>query len=66
MRGSYEGMIRQSEKELHGYDQLKFGDLKLPNIDHLDGIAPFIVKLRISKDISQTELGQRLGVSQRQ
>jgi len=63
LRGSYEGMIRQLEGELREYDQLKSGDLKLSKIDRLDEIAPFIVKLRISKGISQTELANRLGVS---
>jgi HTH-type transcriptional regulator/antitoxin HigA len=63
IRGSYEGMIRQLEDELREYDQLKSGDLELPKLDRLDQIAPFIVKLRIAKDVSQTELARRLGVS---
>ena len=63
IRGSYEGMIRQLEDELGEYDQLKSGELKLPKVDRLDEIAPFIVKLRIAKGISQTELANRLGVS---
>lgn len=63
IRGSYEGMIRQLEEELREYDQLKSGDLKVPRIDRLDEIAPFIVKLRIAKGVSQTELANRLGVS---
>ena len=63
IRGSYEGMIRQLEEDLHEYDQLKSGNLKLPRIDRLDEIAPFIVKLRIAKGVSQTELAHRLGVS---
>ena len=63
IRGSYEGMIRQLEDELREYDQLKSGELKLPKVDRLDEIAPFIVKLRIAKGISQTELANRLGVS---
>jgi len=63
LRGSYEGMIRQLEEELCEYDQLKFGGLKLPKIDRLDEIAPFIVKLRIAKGVSQTELAKRLEVS---
>jgi len=63
IRGSYEGMIRQLEDELQEYDRLKSGDLKLPRIDRLDQIAPFVAKLRITKGLSQTELAQRLGVS---
>ncbi len=63
IRGSYEGMLRQLEDELREYDQLKSGDLKLPKIDRLDQVAPFIVKLRIAKGVSQTELARRLGVS---
>ena len=49
--------------ELREYDQLKTGDLRLPKIDRLDLIAPFIAKLRIAKGVSQTELARRLGVS---
>lgn len=63
IRGSYEGVIRQLEEELREYDELKSGDLKLPKIDRLDEIAPFVVKLRIAKGVSQTELARRLGVS---
>jgi len=63
IRGSYEGMIRQLEDELREYDQLKSGELKFPKIDRLGEIAPFIVKLRIAKGVSQTELANRLGVS---
>ena len=61
--GSYEGMIRHLEDELSEYDQLKSGELKLPKIDRLDQIAPYIAKLRIAKGISQTELARRLGIS---
>lgn len=63
IRGSYEGMICQLEDELREYDQLKSGELLLPPLQRLDEIAPFIVKLRIAKGVSQTELARRLGVS---
>jgi HTH-type transcriptional regulator/antitoxin HigA len=63
VRASYEGMIRQLEEEVREYDQLKAGDFKLPRVDRLDQIAPSIVKLRIAKGVSQTELARRLGVS---
>jgi HTH-type transcriptional regulator/antitoxin HigA len=63
VRGSYEGMIRQLEDELHEYDQLKSGELTLPHVERLDQIAPFIAKIRIAKGVSQTELARRLGVS---
>ena len=63
IRGSYEGMIRQLEDELREYDQLTSGAVKLPEIERLDQIAPFITKLRIAKGISQTELARRLGIS---
>ena len=63
LRGSYEGMIRQLEEELREYDQLQSGHLKLPKVERLDEIAPFVAKLRIAKGMSQTELARRLGVS---
>lgn len=63
IRGSYEGMIRQLEDELHEYDQLKAGELSLPRVERLDQIAPFVARIRIAKGISQTELARRLGVS---
>ena len=63
VRGSYEGMIRQLEDELREYDELKSGDLTLPNVERLDQIAPLVAKMRIAKGVSQTELARRLGVS---
>ncbi|MBI5281229.1 MAG: helix-turn-helix domain-containing protein [Candidatus Solibacter usitatus] len=63
VRGSYEGMIRQLEDELREYDQLKSGELSLPPVERLDQAAPFIVKIRIARGLSQTELAHRLGVS---
>jgi DNA-binding transcriptional regulator YiaG len=63
IKGSYKGIIRQLEDELREYGQLKSGDLKLPHVERLDEIAPFIAKIRIAKGVSQTELARRLGVS---
>ena len=63
VRGSYEGMMRQLEDELREYDELKSGDLALPNVERLDQIAPFVAKMRIAKGVSQTELARRLSVS---
>ena len=63
IRGSYEGMIQQLEDELREYDRLKSGEFAMPNIERLDQIAPFIVKLRIAKHLSQSDLARRLGVS---
>ena len=63
VRGSYEGMIQQLEDEIREYDELKSGDLALPNDERLDQIAPFVTKLRIAKGVSQTELARRPGVS---
>ena len=63
IRRSYEGMIRQLEDELREYDELKSGALNLPHVERLDQIAPFIVKMRIAKGVSQTELARRLRVS---
>ena len=63
IRGSYESMIRQLEDEVREYDQVKSGELTLPHVERLDEIAPFIVKIRVAKGVSQTELARRLGVS---
>jgi HTH-type transcriptional regulator/antitoxin HigA len=63
VRGSYEGTIRQLEDEIREYDELKSGDLTLPNVERLDQIAPFVTKMRIARGVSQTELARRLGVS---
>ncbi len=56
-------MIRQLEDEVREYDQVKSGELTLPHVERLDEIAPFIVKIRVAKGVSQTELARRLGVS---
>jgi|GEM_PF-1200125 len=63
VRASYESMIRQLEDEVREYNQLKSGRFTLPPVRRLDQIAPSIVKMRIAKGISQTELARRLGVS---
>ena len=63
IRGSYEGMIRQLQDEVREYDQLTSGEFTLPALERLDQIAPYIVKLRIARGMSQTELANRLGVS---
>ena len=65
LRGSYDSMIRQLEDEVAEYDKLKTGKLSLPAIDRLDRIAPYIVKLRIAKGVSQAELAKRMGVGTR-
>ena len=61
--GSYDGMIRQLEGEIEDYDRLTSGSVMIPPLERLDQIAPFVVRLRIAKGISQTELANRLGVS---
>lgn len=63
VRASYESMIRQLDEEVREYDRLKSGKLSLAPVERLDQIAPFIVKIRIAKGVSQTELAERLGVS---
>jgi HTH-type transcriptional regulator/antitoxin HigA len=63
IRGSYESMVGHLEDELREYDQLKSGELALPQVERLDQIAPFIARIRIAKGVSQTELARRLGVS---
>lgn len=63
IRGSYEAMIGQLEEEIEEYDRLKAGAVTIPPLERLDQIAPFVVRLRIAKGVSQTELASRLGVS---
>lgn len=36
VRGSYQGMIRQLEDEVHDYDRLKSGALVPPQVERLD------------------------------
>lgn len=63
VRANYESMIRQLEDEVREYDQLKSGEFTLPPVQRLDQIAPSIVRMRIARGISQTELARRLGIS---
>lgn len=55
-------MIRRPEDELREYDALTSGDLSLPNVERLDHIAPFVVKMRIAEGVSQTKLAPGPGV----
>jgi HTH-type transcriptional regulator/antitoxin HigA len=57
------GSLILARRELNAYDELRSGELTLPNIERLDQIAPFIAKIRIAKGVSQTELARRLGIS---
>ncbi|MBL8241767.1 MAG: helix-turn-helix transcriptional regulator [Bryobacterales bacterium] len=63
LNDSYASMIEDLESQIQEYDQLKSGLYKLPVIERLDQVAPFIVRLRIAKGVSQTALAKRLGVS---
>ena len=56
-------MMQQLEEEVSEYDRLKRGQFDLPTIERLDQIAPFVVRMRIARGVSQTELAKRLGVS---
>jgi len=44
-------------------DPLRSRVVVLPQVERLDQIAPFIVRVRIAKGVSQSELARRLGVS---
>jgi hypothetical protein len=48
IRRSYEGVLRQLEADLREYDELKAGKLKLPRLEQLEQIAPWITKIRIA------------------
>jgi DNA-binding XRE family transcriptional regulator len=63
IRQNYASMIRQLQDELREHDEVKSGELDLPQVSRLDQIAPLIAKIRIAKGVSQTELAQRLGLS---
>ena len=56
-------MLRRREAQIHEYDALKRGELKLPKLERLDQIAAAIPRIRIARGVSQTELARRLGVS---
>src|SRR5262245_21457260 len=62
-RESYEGVIRELEAALCEYEELRAGKLAVPPVERLGDIAPWIVKIRIAKGVSQKELAQRLGIS---
>ncbi len=63
LAGSYQTMIGGLQDQIREYDELKRGELVIPEVERLDDVAPFITRIRIAKGISQTELGRRLGVS---
>ena len=61
--GSYDGIIRQLQAEVAEYDRLKQGKVRIPPIERLDQIAPYVTKIRIARGVSQTQLARLLGVS---
>jgi len=62
-RGRYEGMIRQLEDELREYDELKSGDLPLPNVERLDRSPPLSRRCVFSGECLNLNLRAGLGFS---
>jgi ribosome-binding protein aMBF1 (putative translation factor) len=58
-----ESMLRDREAEIRDYDKLRNGELDLPKLKRLNEIGPLILRIRIARGVSQTELARRLGVS---
>ncbi|MEI8389711.1 MAG: helix-turn-helix transcriptional regulator [bacterium] len=54
------------EKQIEEYDELKKGNLRLPENLSFSELLGYLTKVRISKGISQSELAKMIGVSRQQ
>jgi len=62
----YKIQIADLEKQLEKYEELKKGNLKLPEDLSFSNLLGYLTKIRISKGISQAELARMIGVSRQQ
>ncbi|HSA05995.1 MAG TPA: helix-turn-helix transcriptional regulator [Candidatus Gastranaerophilales bacterium] len=63
---SIKSLIIQLEKQLEEYEDLKKGNYSLPDEVAFSDLLGYLVKIRISKGISQSELARKLGISKQQ
>ncbi|MEI8390839.1 MAG: helix-turn-helix transcriptional regulator [bacterium] len=63
---SFKSLIFQLEQQLEEYENLKKGNFKLPDEVTFSDLLGYLIKIRISKGISQSELARKLGVSKQQ
>lgn len=66
MEFNYKGMIIQLENQLKEYEELKNGTFQLPEELTYKELLENMVKLRISKNISQSELARLLNIPRQQ
>lgn len=64
--GSLKSMIFQFEKQLEEYEELKKGNYKLPEELTFEELLQNLIKIRISRGISQSELARVLKVPRQQ
>lgn len=58
--------IEDIEREIEEYEDLKEGRLLSFSTDNLDSLGEIITKARIAQGLTQTELGEKLGITQQQ
>lgn len=64
--GSLKSMIFQFEKQLEEYEELKKGNYQLPEELTLEELLQNLIKIRISKGFSQSELARQLNIPRQQ
>lgn len=62
----YKIQIADLEKQVAEYEELKKGNYKLPEVLTFSNLLGYLIQIRISKGISQSELARMIGVSRQQ
>lgn len=63
---SFNAMIWKLEKEVQEYDNFKNGNLKILPAKSLEEFPTLLIQTRIALGMSQTELGEKLGIQPQQ
>jgi len=65
-KAGLKSQLQDLEAELHEYEKLKTGGVKILELDSLDGLPKVLIQARIAAGLTQEDLAGRLGVKPQQ
>jgi len=65
-KAGLKSQLQDLEAELHEYEKLKTGGVKILELDSLDGLPKVLIQARIAAGLTQEDLAERLGVKPQQ